>query len=569
MTAIDFHPDVSRFAPFMKILAAFGEQTVLLYPGGGSYHVRRADDPDNTPRADLLSFNGIALETGGAGTLDCELPVRLYSSIYKGECFAEMIVEFSNSSASAPPGVLEGTFRVFVEGPGLFVVPGFALAHGVLFTPEENLTTLKLSETTLADQQEIRVHFFVGFGDGGQAAVADRILHPEAHRKDPDQCLSLDVPLVARDKEWDWDYIHLLTQSPVDPDFGYRRAANASGPDKRFGFEPYPNAYEADRIMLAELLRAEGRYPCHVDFDQHIRVPDPGAIYFDGELSWHSRNRLGRPTRDAPPEVREPFLKGRGGWEAPRAEWCESVLPILAYEGNCLWAARKCVSLGYWICNQTHEPIPINDGGYDTPYLVHLRAFHRAIITLWRCYVVMNHYGWIHHVDEFGGHLCDMCRWLVEKSKPLGYGIVPRNESEEVQGHPGEPTISSWQMLGLPVLFKIWGELSSEDAKTILMDQGTQLLETYELVDGVAWFRKVALASDPKIGWPLHPSQDGLIFWPYAGLRLISEDCAGLFTQEQKEKAFLIVKDLERRWEALTGAEWEVNVSTWGCGMYH
>lgn len=563
-----FHPYVSRYAPTMTIellaLVDEGLHRIPLYPGMGGHTIHGHESR-------LLVSADLALKLG-------TVPVRLYSVIRKGANLADMVVEIQNGNDRFPPGLVKGVFGVIVKGEGIEAQPQFLHAHQVKHLDGVFADAMEFGECQVADQQMLSLQFYVGFGPGetGINRIADEILHPMPSEM-PDEVL--DVPLISRAHDPWAKYVELLT-TPRDLQygFGHSKSPSQSGMQKRFGWQSYPWLDQGvdltgleERLLLAEALRVHSRYPYNTGFmpPGYIPVPDERAIYYWGELSWHSRNRLGRPGIHAPEEEKEPYLLGREGWEAPAGEHCTSILPLLAWYHRNWWAAQQCIRLGYWIMNQTHQPIPVNQGGYDTPYLREPRCFYRSIRLLWQCGKVMQMHGY--HEDKFNflTHCKDMCRWAVEHWKPLDYGKSPTRPDEMVPGYPDERTIAVWQLIGLPILYRVWKEVDSGDAKIMLQDQARQLVGAYVRRGEEWWLRKVVLAADPTMGWEPHSSLDGLIYWPYASLKLIAQK-GDIWSEETEiqEKAVYIVADLEKRFPGLVSEEFINGQSQWGCGDY-
>lgn len=573
-----WHPEVVAHLPKLRILA------VCVLPRGESFVVREVQ---------LLPADGEwIIDSEGKACLQVKktvswidssklFSVTLLGSLPPDHNVARFQVIFGNGHNESPPGLLEGRFGVMVHGeePWIDSYPSTQLAHGVTFGDVEVADAYMAAETQIGDQQQVVIDFLVGFGPSSSGSLYHEILNPMAVTEDPGIFVTPVSPRAWQPNIQQRYYDLLTRPRDVKDTLGYRPNANWSGPDERFGGEPEPllsqvRSGRAIAIVRAELQRIHSRYAIHTGLAEgYLAVPDPRAIYYDGPLSWHSRNRLGRPDRYAPDEVKERFREGIYDVIAPRAEWVGSTVPELAWYGHDWWAKLQCVELGYRQMNMMHDPhVSIQQGGYDTPFMYILRALMRGLNVLVECGRVVQREEWHTHAVSFFGHAALVLQWVEELWAPEEYGLVPRRPDEQVPGHEGEPILPAWQAIHFPAVWWIRENMPSSkwDAERLLLGLGRKLLASYvKQSNGEFWMRKIVLARDPAVGWDPHPSLDGLIYWPFSSVKLIAQKGREIgFDDDEADKAAEIVEDLERRWPALTSGPWVNNVSEWGCGDF-
>lgn len=512
------------------------------------------------------------------------LHIELIGRIKAGDNYGTFEIIFSNRDTVRPPGNLEGTVGVKIEGNAFIdSQPMFQAAHCVQTVNTLFVDTMQLCDGNIADQQETSISFVVGFGPTASYTAAQNILEPDGvyHEAGPEP-LDVPIPKFAPIGAHELDlpaYLRFLQRTkPCEHMFGHSKTPNQAGAQKRFGWFPEPSILPTEdrsevpgehvRMVKAELMRAHGRWPLHLDFLRHIPVPDRDAIYYTGSLSEHSYNRCGRPVLHvSPPEAWIPFESGYHGVYAPGGEWATSSIPQLAWFGDDLWAKYKCVELGFWVMNQTHLGIGIGAGGYDTPYLQHQRAFWRLARLLFQCYRVTQREGW-DVCATFWEHLLQMFSEAVKRWKPQFYGLKPRSSSEWVPGHETELSLAPWQIIGLPIAWIL--ATDSFAARQMLEDLAHSLLLSYVQM-GDSWgMRKIVLAENPSIGWEPSLNLHGIEFWPHASLKLIATRGHD-FGMDADEilKANAIVSDQQVRFPGLApGATYVPNTSNWTCGEF-
>lgn len=564
-----YHPHTQTWLPGLKIHALGILENnpfeVPLFPGAGM-----AEETEDEMRMK------------GRIRLPFGLELELIGSCRSGCPFARFDVAFCNSDTKEPPGNLRGVVgvRVIGEEPHIDSRPLYRNAHGVQTWNTVFQDAMQLAEGNIADQQYATVSFIVAFGPNAKQIAAKEVVYPTSHVDVPSDALDAPVPFLNVDEhEFAFDWLHLLeTPRAVNDLLGPSPTPNQSGAQGRFGWfpEPYLVWYlsgESIALVKATLMRAEDRWPRHVNFMRHIAVPDTEAIYFAGSLSTHSRNRLGRPIRNvSPPEEWAKFTSGyHDGIYAPGGEWATSALPQLAWFGDEYWAKMRCMELGFWVMNQTHLGIGIKNGGYDTPYLQHQRAFWRLVRLLFQCWQIAKREGWANRATAFEAHIAQMFGEAVKRWKPDFYGIQPRNKDEWVVGHETEKTIAAWQVFGLPIAFRFWKETGNEHAKTMLEDLSRVLLTAYVRLNAQTWgMRKIVLAERPEIGWDPAVSLHGIEYWPHASLKLCAQVGGefGLSAPEQ-DKAMQLTLYQEDRYDGLKeGGTYRRNTSNWACGDF-
>jgi len=577
----EWHEDVAQHLAKLKIRALYQSpySPVLvdeqLFPSVGEWTI------DSDGKACLLVKKRVNLPGTPVGS-EKFFEIDLLGTCEDQAPICRFQVLFRNSDNVAPPGVIQGRFGAIIEGPEPFVDsrPATQVAHGVTFGDGPLSDAYVAAETLLGDQQELAIDFIVAFGIHSSQILYDEILMPNG-LTDEYETEPLLEPIVDR-LSWapnvERDYFALMSEPRDEYDtFGYRKDPNESGPDERFGCHAEPRLiYNINgtgvACVRAELLRVHSRYPFHVELPEgYLEVPDPRAIYFDGPLSWHSRNRLGRPDRYASEVERHRFREGVLGMKAPRSEWVGSTVPELAWYGHDWWAKLQCIELGYKQMNTMHDPnYSIERGGYDTPYLYIMRSLLRGAKLLTECHRVVKREGWSRHEAAFRTHLQKVWSWVATFWKPKLYGLVPRRQDEQVPGHEGEPIIPAWQIIHLYSALYAWKDLGSQYAREVAQDLGAALLDAYVWKpSGEWWMRKIILAAQHNVGWEPHPSLDALIVWPYSSLKLIWQKGSMLgFTGPQQAKAKAICMDLRQRFQGLDGPGWVENISEWGCGDY-
>jgi hypothetical protein len=355
--------------------------------------------------------------------------------------------------------------------------------------------------------------------------------------------------------------------------WGFRDNQGGAGDDLEFGTEPYPAlrfSLPACLNLLRRLTGYAGHQPMHMYDRRYVETPNEEAWKFTGALSEHSRNLKGLPSRHDPE-----FAAYREGWVAgpETIEHCSFPQLWLAWRTMDPALCEQAVDIAYYLMNTIHRlDVGIYEGGYDCP-LKPIPRCHRLMTCLIQAQMVCEKWG---QVFEHAAEAALAAKTFIENK------ILELHASSWRQdGYPdyaifqrpdgkvnGKIAIAAWQG-GFPIQVYWWVAKNiphvAQKAKDMLREWTQIILAAwqYQPYDARMKMGKLIAASPMSTpGWPageleyVHVSLDGLVTWPYAGLKLARGYHADLFTAPELHKLDSVIANLEEYWPELITGKW-------------
>ncbi len=368
--------------------------------------------------------------------------------------------------------------------------------------------------------------------------------------------------------------------------WGFRFRPGDGGDDAEFGADPWPQlratpdaCYNIDR----RLLGYANHQPQWIYDRRYVETPSPEAWKFTGNLSDHSRNRKGTPERHDWAAL-ERYKKG---WLCGADSIEHTALPALHlahYTGDPYWC-EKAIDYGYWLLNTIHTSrYTIQQGGYDC-HLMPIPRFYRMVICLIQCSIVAREWGKVfpralNDAEVFEQALVRYVHEVFDSPwRQAGYPDYEIFQRPDGSGQVnGKLAVAVWQA-GFPIQAFWWiahnlGRDNDSTNVTTLGYRAAQLVTEWARMvlaswsfdpNANQWVMGKLLEATPLTSptWPyadrafVHVSLDGLVYWPYAGLKLVQLWNPELITNEQEREVLdTVVLWLENRWPDLRTGRW-------------
>ncbi len=364
--------------------------------------------------------------------------------------------------------------------------------------------------------------------------------------------------------------------------WGFRKEPSGPGDDGEWGSDPWPQlrassvpAYNLDR----RLLGYANHQPMWIYDREYVATPDERAWKFTGSLSDHSRNRKGLPHRSEWAELQQ-YKKG---WlcDADGIEHTAHPALHLAWcTGDPYWC-EKAIDYGYHILNTIHSSrVPIAQGGYDS-HVMPVPRYYRMVVALIQATLVARKWGAVfpRALDDAKVFEESLCRYVDEVAestwRQLGYPdwVIAERPDGLVDG---KAAVAVWQG-GFPIQAFWWiGRNLGIDSDGVTNEVGIRamglvaewarmILASWSFnASANQWEMGKLLQATPlsSPGWPeapreyVHVSLDGLVYWPYAGLKLVEQWNPELLSQVERVKLSVVIAWLERRWPDLVTGRW-------------